>query len=81
MNDRFAETYDVEQYSRLFTYKNESDIGGGKMRIENTHKRMQQGETKQEGTKTEEQHDKRHNRETQRKKKQIEEDTEKEQGT
>ena len=54
MNDRFAETYDVEQYSRLFTYKNESDMGGKKMRIENTHKRMQQGEKKQEGTKTEE---------------------------
>ena len=30
MNDRFAETYDVEQYSRLFTYKNESDMRGKK---------------------------------------------------
>ena len=54
MNDRFAQTNNVEQYSRIFTYKNESDMGGEKMRIENTHKRMQQGEKKQEGTKTEE---------------------------
>ena len=27
MNDRFAQTNNVEQYSRLFTYKNESDMG------------------------------------------------------
>ena len=30
MNDRFAQTNNVEQYSRLFTYKNESDMGGKK---------------------------------------------------
>ena len=55
--------------------------GEKKVRIENTHKRMQQGEKQQKGTRTEEFHEKRHNRETQRKKKQIEKDTEKEQGT
>ena len=53
MNDRFAQTNNVEQYSRLFTNKNESDMGKKKLRIENTHKRMQQGEKQQEGTKTE----------------------------